>query len=69
MTSIDTVVGTSMKLTCAREELAEKLQIVGRGKLELPFPRSQKDAAENLDRSSRRDATRDDAELLNQLVS
>src|SRR5919197_5505325 len=31
MTSIDTVVGTSMKVTCAREDLAEKLQIVGRG--------------------------------------
>jgi DNA polymerase-3 subunit beta len=31
MTSIDTVVGTSMKLTCPREALAEKLQIVGRG--------------------------------------
>ena len=31
MTSIDTVVGTSMKVTCAREELAEKLQIAGRG--------------------------------------
>jgi DNA polymerase-3 subunit beta len=30
MTSIDTVVGTSMKLSCARDELAEKLQIVGR---------------------------------------
>ncbi len=31
MTSVDTVVGTSMKVTCAKEELAEKLQIVGRG--------------------------------------
>src|ERR671923_178134 len=31
MTNIETVVGTSMKLTCAREELAEKLQIAGRG--------------------------------------
>jgi DNA polymerase III subunit beta len=31
MTSIDTVVGTSMKVTCARDELAEKLQIAGRG--------------------------------------
>jgi DNA polymerase-3 subunit beta len=31
MTSIDTVVGTSMKLTCARDELAEKLQVAGRG--------------------------------------
>jgi DNA polymerase III subunit beta len=31
MTSIDTVVGTSMKVTCTKEELAEKLQVVGRG--------------------------------------
>jgi DNA polymerase-3 subunit beta len=31
MPSIDTVVETSMKVTCAREELAEKLQIAGRG--------------------------------------
>jgi DNA polymerase-3 subunit beta len=31
MTSIDTVVGTSMKLTCAKDELAEKLQVAGRG--------------------------------------
>jgi DNA polymerase-3 subunit beta len=31
MTSIDTVVGTSMKVTCPKEELAEKLQIAGRG--------------------------------------
>jgi DNA polymerase III subunit beta len=31
MTSIDTVVGTSMKLTCAKNELAEKLQVAGRG--------------------------------------
>jgi DNA polymerase-3 subunit beta len=31
MPSIDTVVDTSMKVTCAREELAEKLQIAGRG--------------------------------------
>jgi DNA polymerase-3 subunit beta len=31
MTSIDTVVGISMKVTCAKEELAEKLQIAGRG--------------------------------------
>jgi DNA polymerase-3 subunit beta len=31
MTSIDTVVDTTMKVTCAREELAEKLQIAGRG--------------------------------------
>jgi DNA polymerase III subunit beta len=31
MTSIDTVVGTSMKVVCGRDELAEKLQIAGRG--------------------------------------
>jgi DNA polymerase III subunit beta len=31
LTSTDTVVGTTMKVTCARDELAEKLQIVGRG--------------------------------------
>src|SRR5919204_4062075 len=31
MTSIDTVVGTSMKLTCAKDELTEKLQVAGRG--------------------------------------
>jgi len=31
MTSIDSVVVTSMKLTCAKEELAEKLQVAGRG--------------------------------------
>jgi DNA polymerase-3 subunit beta len=31
MTSIDTVVGTTMKVTCARDELAEKLQLAGRG--------------------------------------
>jgi DNA polymerase III subunit beta len=31
MTSIGTVVGTSMKLTCAKDELAEKLQVAGRG--------------------------------------
>ena len=31
MTSIDTVVGTSMKVTCAKDELAEKLQVAGRG--------------------------------------
>jgi DNA polymerase III subunit beta len=31
MTSIDTVVGTSMKLTCTKDELAEKLQVAGRG--------------------------------------
>src|SRR5919108_657415 len=31
MTSIDTVVGTSMKMTCPKEELAEKLQVAGRG--------------------------------------
>jgi DNA polymerase-3 subunit beta len=31
MTSIDTVVGTSMKLTCSKDELSEKLQVAGRG--------------------------------------
>jgi DNA polymerase-3 subunit beta len=31
MTTIDTVAGTSMKLTCAKDELAEKLQVSGRG--------------------------------------
>src|SRR5919106_5218943 len=31
MTSIDTVVGTRMKITCGRDELADRLQIVGRG--------------------------------------
>jgi DNA polymerase III subunit beta len=31
MTSIDTVIGTSMKVVCGRDELAEKLQIAGRG--------------------------------------
>src|SRR5919108_6478260 len=31
MTNIETVVGTSMKVSCAREDLAEKLQIAGRG--------------------------------------
>jgi DNA polymerase-3 subunit beta len=31
MTSIDTVVDTTMKVTCAKQELAEKLQIAGRG--------------------------------------
>jgi len=31
MTSIDSVVATSMKLTCAKEEFAEKLQVAGRG--------------------------------------
>jgi DNA polymerase III subunit beta len=31
MTSIDTVVGTSMKVVCGRDELAEKLQVAGRG--------------------------------------
>jgi len=31
MASIDTVVGTTMKLTCGRDELAEKLQLAGRG--------------------------------------
>jgi DNA polymerase-3 subunit beta len=31
MTSIDSVVAMSMKLTCAKDELAEKLQVAGRG--------------------------------------
>ena len=31
MTSIDTVVGTRMRVTCGRDELADKLQIAGRG--------------------------------------
>jgi DNA polymerase III subunit beta len=31
MTSIDTVVGTAMKVVCGRDELAEKLQVAGRG--------------------------------------
>jgi len=31
MTSIDTVVGTTMKVTCGRDELADKLQLAGRG--------------------------------------
>jgi DNA polymerase III subunit beta len=31
MTSIDTVAGTRMKVTCGRDELADRLQIVGRG--------------------------------------
>jgi DNA polymerase-3 subunit beta len=31
MTSIDSVVATSMKLTCAKDELAERLQVAGRG--------------------------------------
>jgi DNA polymerase III subunit beta len=31
MTSIDTVVGTAMKVACGRDELAEKLQVAGRG--------------------------------------
>jgi DNA polymerase III subunit beta len=31
MTTIDTVAGTSMKLTCAKDELADKLQVSGRG--------------------------------------
>jgi DNA polymerase III subunit beta len=31
MTTIDTVAGTSMKLTCTKDELAEKLQVAGRG--------------------------------------
>jgi DNA polymerase-3 subunit beta len=30
MASIDTVVGTKMRITCEKEELAEKLQLVGR---------------------------------------
>jgi len=31
MASIDTVVGTTMKVTCGRDELADKLQPAGRG--------------------------------------
>src|SRR5919206_582485 len=31
MASIDTVVGTTMKVTCGRDGLAEKLQLAGRG--------------------------------------
>ena len=31
MTSIDTVVGTTMKVTCGRDQLADKLQLAGRG--------------------------------------
>jgi DNA polymerase III subunit beta len=31
MTSVDTVALTSMRMSCARDELAEKLQVVGRG--------------------------------------
>lgn len=31
MTSIDTVAATSMRIVCTKEELAEKLQVVGRG--------------------------------------
>jgi DNA polymerase-3 subunit beta len=31
MASIDTVVGTTMKVTCGRNELADKLQLAGRG--------------------------------------
>jgi DNA polymerase-3 subunit beta len=31
MTSIDTVAATTMRITCGKEELADKLQIVGRG--------------------------------------
>ena len=31
MTSIDTVVGTTMRLRCAKDELADKLQLAGRG--------------------------------------
>jgi DNA polymerase III subunit beta len=30
MTSVDTVAGTKMRITCEKEELAEKLQLVGR---------------------------------------
>src|SRR6187397_3301478 len=31
MASIDTVVSTTMKVTCGRDELADKLQLAGRG--------------------------------------
>ena len=31
MSSIDTVVGTTMKVTCGRDELADRLQLAGRG--------------------------------------
>ena len=31
MASIDTVVGTTMKVTCGRDELADRLQLTGRG--------------------------------------
>jgi DNA polymerase III subunit beta len=31
MASIDTVIGTTMKVTCGRDELADKLQLAGRG--------------------------------------
>jgi DNA polymerase-3 subunit beta len=31
MTSLDTVAATSMRIVCGKEELAEKLQVVGRG--------------------------------------
>src|SRR3954470_17349373 len=31
MTEIETVLGSSLKITCSREELAAKLAIVGRG--------------------------------------
>jgi DNA polymerase III subunit beta len=31
MASMDTVVGTTMKVTCGRDELADKLQLAGRG--------------------------------------
>ncbi|HEX5470105.1 MAG TPA: DNA polymerase III subunit beta [Gaiellaceae bacterium] len=31
MASIDTVVGTTMRVTCGRDELADKLQLAGRG--------------------------------------
>ena len=30
MTTVDTVVGTKMRITCEKEELADKLQLVGR---------------------------------------
>ena len=31
MTTMDTVAATTMKVVCGKEELAEKLQVVGRG--------------------------------------
>lgn len=31
MSSLDTVVGTTMRVVCGKDELAEKLQVVGRG--------------------------------------